>query len=109
MAFLDHPTAPASQFSSPSKNEGDVLREGRLAAQPLDHFRFVVIIVTTNLKSQLSVRSLSLGQSLPSRSAQVPIVFRNLCGYEAGACPCVFLSGITPVPTQPALAEHVAI
>jgi hypothetical protein len=42
---------------------------------------------------------------LPSRSAQVPIVFRNLCGYEAGACPCVFLSGIAPGPTQPVLAE----
>jgi len=34
----------------------------RLAAQPLGHVRFVVSILTENLKSQFSVLSLSLGQ-----------------------------------------------
>jgi hypothetical protein len=39
----------------------------RLADQPLGHFRFVATILAGILKSQFSVFSLSLGQSLPSR------------------------------------------
>ncbi len=64
--YLDLPNGPRfavkytvqAQFSSPSKNEGDVLRKDRLATQPIPR--------------------------LPSRSAQVPVQFGNLRDHEAG-------------------------
>jgi hypothetical protein len=44
-----------------------VFASQRLAAQALGHFRFVVIILTGNRKSQFNVFSLSVGQVACSR------------------------------------------
>jgi hypothetical protein len=56
----------------------------RLAAQPLGRIRFIVTILAGNLKSQSSVLSLSLGQSLPPRSKTARLCSLSSFGCEAG-------------------------
>jgi hypothetical protein len=60
------------------------LQAQRLAAQPLGRLRYLVTILAGILKSQSSVLSLSLGQSLPPRSKTARLCSLSSFGCEAG-------------------------
>jgi hypothetical protein len=69
-----------------------VLAAQRLAAQPFSRLRFVVTILTGNLKLQSSVLSLSLGQSLPSRSKTARLCSMSSFGCDARVA-CSYVLG----------------